>query len=779
MVDNSYQIFVDIDATALEGGYVWVGAAYDNPEVNPSAIYWDAALTILAAQPLRTSGGYIVRAGTPANVYTAAPTYSVVVNNMRGKRIFYTAVTGGTVPASRVVFPVPGGPPGAQGPSGPPGPYGPPGVGSLNLVKDIATLKGMSWSVGQRVSLGLYEGCSASVEATPVFDDATEKLNETLDFDDELNIVVPLIGGGTGMLRISPHSVLAYARAKLSQNVSSAKLAISRALAGGERVTFKTVGDSKTYGQNNIALTGADRVPTGFDDNDPNFLDGAGLPGESKHLFGKLTQVIDGATVSAAWPDIAQGHLRQLFGNCIDVHNGGYSGDRTASSYRRHVRWDLTANFTVFALGINDVLYTTSNGQFPANIWGQGNWSIDKSAEHLLATLIRDILRGSVPMYLAPCAIRPGNVGYDTTIYAVNKLLMQYKSAWRKVCDLVGIAFIDEENSVGRDAREYAMLDGIHFAAVGAAEVAAQVTAALAWVAYGTGEKLYGPAVIQANVSLSAIAGQGGTNNLAGDILSIDDASSMSRPFGPATTGAGIALGEGGRRYFPVWLETDELEVMPIGRISINSFTNRVVSVFADFAAGATFRKVPGAEYATRASRGLAPPIGRNFYSSAVYERVLHHEGQFGGLTMLQGRGPHLVCVEIPFSNPAASGGPTLFLEAIKLVAPTEWQPLTLLAGFEQQGDIEPAWRYSNGRVEYRGLAYCVAPASPNQAIFIWPAIAGVTLLASKTNHVSAYNNAQIKMDSGVGIWALGLTPAENVFDLSVIVQAIGTTAGN
>lgn len=118
MVDSTYQIFVDIDATALEGGYVWVGAEYDNPEVRPIPIFWDAEHTIAALQPLRTSGGYIVRDGTPANVYTAASTYSIVVNNIRQQRVFYTAIAGGELPASRITFPIPSGPTGDTGATG-------------------------------------------------------------------------------------------------------------------------------------------------------------------------------------------------------------------------------------------------------------------------------------------------------------------------------------------------------------------------------------------------------------------------------------------------------------------------------------------------------------------------------------------------------------------------------------------------------------------------------------------------------------------------------------
>ncbi len=113
MVDSTYQVFVDLDATALEGGYVWVGPAYGNPEASPLPLFWDEALTIAAAQPLRTSGGYIVRDGTPANVYGSAALYCV--RNRDGRLVYYDASTGADVPASKRKFPIAAG---ADGPIG-------------------------------------------------------------------------------------------------------------------------------------------------------------------------------------------------------------------------------------------------------------------------------------------------------------------------------------------------------------------------------------------------------------------------------------------------------------------------------------------------------------------------------------------------------------------------------------------------------------------------------------------------------------------------------------
>jgi hypothetical protein len=87
-----YPIFADIDGQPLENGYIWVGAVNLDPQTNPIAVYWDGALTQLAVQPIRTSGGYPVNSGTPARFYANAD-YSIRVINKNGSTI-YTSLSG-------------------------------------------------------------------------------------------------------------------------------------------------------------------------------------------------------------------------------------------------------------------------------------------------------------------------------------------------------------------------------------------------------------------------------------------------------------------------------------------------------------------------------------------------------------------------------------------------------------------------------------------------------------------------------------------------------------
>ena len=88
IVEPPFEIFTDIDGQPLEAGYVWIGTANLDPQGNPITVYFDQALTIVAAQPLRTIGGYIVNSGTPAKIFVNAAAYSIRVMNKVGSTLF-------------------------------------------------------------------------------------------------------------------------------------------------------------------------------------------------------------------------------------------------------------------------------------------------------------------------------------------------------------------------------------------------------------------------------------------------------------------------------------------------------------------------------------------------------------------------------------------------------------------------------------------------------------------------------------------------------------------
>ena len=110
-IQPTYPIFTDIDGQPLEAGYVWIGTASLDPQTNPINVYWDAALTILAPQPIRTLAGYPSNNGTPARLYVNSD-YSIRVMNRNGSSVYsaptaterYSGVVISSIDASKVTF---------------------------------------------------------------------------------------------------------------------------------------------------------------------------------------------------------------------------------------------------------------------------------------------------------------------------------------------------------------------------------------------------------------------------------------------------------------------------------------------------------------------------------------------------------------------------------------------------------------------------------------------------------------------------------------------------
>ena len=94
-----YPIFTDKIGTPLDNGYLYFGTANLNPETNPITVYYDAAFTQPAAQPLRTSNGYVMRNGSPAILY-ANSYFSVTVRDKKKAMVIYSPVGYGILPGT-------------------------------------------------------------------------------------------------------------------------------------------------------------------------------------------------------------------------------------------------------------------------------------------------------------------------------------------------------------------------------------------------------------------------------------------------------------------------------------------------------------------------------------------------------------------------------------------------------------------------------------------------------------------------------------------------------
>jgi hypothetical protein len=94
-----YPIFTDKNGDPLDAGYLYFGTANLNPETNPIQVYYDPTFTQPAAQPLRTSNGYVMRNGSPALIYANAQ-FSVTVRDKNNSLVIYSPVGYGFTPGT-------------------------------------------------------------------------------------------------------------------------------------------------------------------------------------------------------------------------------------------------------------------------------------------------------------------------------------------------------------------------------------------------------------------------------------------------------------------------------------------------------------------------------------------------------------------------------------------------------------------------------------------------------------------------------------------------------
>lgn len=92
-----YPIFTDKSGLPLDNGYLYFGTANLNSETNPITVYYDRGFTQPAAQPLRTSAGYVMRNGSPAAIY-ANSQFSVTVRDKKKALVIYSPVGFGITP---------------------------------------------------------------------------------------------------------------------------------------------------------------------------------------------------------------------------------------------------------------------------------------------------------------------------------------------------------------------------------------------------------------------------------------------------------------------------------------------------------------------------------------------------------------------------------------------------------------------------------------------------------------------------------------------------------
>lgn len=88
---SPFQQFFNTNGAPLANGMIYIGAANLDAETHPITVFWDEALTIPAAQPIRTLNGYPARNGTPARLFSNVASYSITVRTAQNRIVYSLA----------------------------------------------------------------------------------------------------------------------------------------------------------------------------------------------------------------------------------------------------------------------------------------------------------------------------------------------------------------------------------------------------------------------------------------------------------------------------------------------------------------------------------------------------------------------------------------------------------------------------------------------------------------------------------------------------------------
>ena len=112
-VSEPFPTFSDRDGQPLDAGFLYFGAAGFPAQSSPIPVYVDAALTIPAAQPVRTLNGFPQYQGAACRLYVNADDFSIAVNQSDNTLVFSSlnstvriplASTTGSISADRVDY---------------------------------------------------------------------------------------------------------------------------------------------------------------------------------------------------------------------------------------------------------------------------------------------------------------------------------------------------------------------------------------------------------------------------------------------------------------------------------------------------------------------------------------------------------------------------------------------------------------------------------------------------------------------------------------------------
>lgn len=403
---------------------------------------------------------------------------------------------------------------------------------SQNLVADI---QAKSYKIGDKIFSKLYGGSYWEVKSTVTLE------GYTVNFTDELHIVVNIVGGGTGIAECQITSVIPYAK-----QINTTKTAeVYGKLKRRQTVKFDAKGDSITYGQNNS--TGIDRNGVAT-----NFGDGS--------TFNTNKQDAN------PFPSVLQTTLNDVYGaSTVSINNHGYSGDTVGQSYTRH-RNLTDSDLTTILLGVNDMLSATANGATPNNAVDSSNrWCVQNFVSAYRKYIVRELLRGKAVILMTMFKFS-GSTGFDTTVYSATKIMQMYNNAIKELGKELGLLVVDLEDFIGGYVNG-TMLNGVHPTSTGYDLMGKRLASVFVNNGHNSIDKIYGERQIT-GVAFGENLIWGG---LTGDSKAgFEYGLSYQYAYSSAGNSYDYYLNIGDAVYYSFYLEKDGMAIMPIGSLTAN-----------------------------------------------------------------------------------------------------------------------------------------------------------------------------------------------------------------
>lgn len=334
------------------------------------------------------------------------------------------------------------------------------------------------WVEGQSCFIAEY-GCEFKFINTRRLVPASDELVVT--FDDEVHILV----NSGGMLQFSDFGILSSIH-----SINKSKV-VSAVKDTTTEISVDVYGDSETFGQalpDTHNATNMIGVPTGFGDG-------------STHEHWQY---------NAHYPQWLWSMLVDNYANPTKVNNFGYSGDRVQSGYLRH-RIKTGSKIAVLAYGINDCLFSSSNGTDPSGI-GNGAYSVESYTRALSLFVAKQILQGKEVVLLGSVVFASLS-GYDQSQFSASRLARAFNGASKNVADAYGCKWIDTANDI---LNQYSMTEitqeGTHLNVEGHRIVGVRLASAL--MQNEMVQKVSGGSVVIANPSTGVIASKNKNNIL-------------------------------------------------------------------------------------------------------------------------------------------------------------------------------------------------------------------------------------------------------------------------